>query len=147
MYDLLARENRGKYLGGLDYKSPDFCWLVERAIDTNTDDRISNYEYIRFLVILRSTNCGGWLDELFRVFDGDKDDRINLADLKRMFAAADELKLRPYNQQRADDFLSKVDENGDRRLSCDEFVIGAKADQSIMNDLREIRGILLNRHP
>jgi hypothetical protein len=61
----LAEENPGKYVKGLDYKSPDFRLLVERAIDTNGDNRISNYEYIRFLVILRSMNRDGWLEGRF----------------------------------------------------------------------------------
>ena len=61
-YERLKRENPGKYIHGLNYDSPDFCWLVQRAIDTNGDERISNYEYIRFLIILRSTNSDGWLE-------------------------------------------------------------------------------------
>lgn len=146
MYDLLKQENPGKYLSGLNYPSEEFRSLVEHAIDTNRDNRISNYEYIRFLVILRSTNWDGWLEELFRVFDADRDERIDRAEVRRMFAAADEMRQRPYDQQRADNFFKKVDLNRDEVLSRQEFVDSAKADPSIMNDLREMRSIILNRN-
>jgi Ca2+-binding EF-hand superfamily protein len=36
---------------------------------------------------------------LFRVFDADKDDRIIITEVRRMFAAADEMKDRSHDQQ------------------------------------------------
>jgi hypothetical protein len=37
--------------------------------------------------------------ELFRVFDADNDDRVNLIEVRRMFAAADKMKERLHDEQ------------------------------------------------
>jgi len=52
---------------------------------------------------------------------------------------------RARNDKRAEEFFNKVDSDGDNQVSCGEFLFHARNDPSVMNDLEEIRWIILGR--
>ena|ERR1700722_10203323 len=101
-----------------NYRSPDLCRLVERAMDVNGDGRLTAHEYVRCLLLLSSppdpesrlkgasackqqtsASIDSLITELFRFFDADGNGYISRDEVRLLFAEADKMKNRPINER------------------------------------------------
>ena len=117
-----------------------------RVFDANNDGVVDFEEYI--CAIATSTN--GTLEEklrwVFKMYDLDGDGYIGRDDLLEIvksiyqMVGSSTLSNFPADETTPEDRTSKVfalmDTNKDDKISLDEFIVGAKGDQSILNLLR-----------
>ncbi|CAF4827936.1 unnamed protein product, partial [Rotaria sp. Silwood2] len=113
-------------------KPDNFCKYAFDTFDTNGDGFI---EFQEFLIAIRSTNQGNLDDHLaffFDMYDTSDDGQINEKELTKLITAMYDLlgkfdrKYDKDPKKRAADIIAKIDVDGNKKISKQEFIDGCK---------------------
>jgi len=118
--------------------SEKFAKFVFTTFDVNKDGTVEFEEFITALSVTSRGNLEEKLNWVFHLYDLDNDGFIF-----SMVGDAVSLPVEENTpQKRVDKIFGLMDKNNDGRLTRDEFLVGAKSDQSIVQALSVYDGLV-----
>lgn len=119
-----------------------FATLVFRVFDVNKDGSIEFNEFIRALSVTSRGNMDEKLEWAFRLYDVNNDGFITREEMYNIVAAIYEMVGENIDdsdensaKSRVDKIYETMDQNGDNKLTFDEFKEGSKMDPRIVQAL------------